>query len=206
MYDSMKATVTLSTIATIFSGLALRESVDRLPQGPVRMVQMRDVDVDRGVSWATALSVALPGKRTRDSLRPDDILFTARGQRNAAVALNVVPAPAVCAGNLFVIRPHDPRQCLPAYVAWYINQRPAQGYFQHSATGTNILNIRRDVIAQLEIPIPAIAHQWAIVNLDAAARHERRILQRLMANRDEEMEALAARLAARKHTTERARS
>lgn len=159
------------------------------------MLQMRDVDEQWGIAWEEAVRIEPPGKRAPNFLEPGDVLFTSRGTKNLAVAVHETPGPAICAPNLFVVRPYQQSTCLPAYLAWYMNQRPAQSYFQRSATGTNILNIRREVVEQLLIPVPSLAEQQAIVGFADAARTERNLLRGLIRNRDQQLEALALGLA-----------
>jgi restriction endonuclease S subunit len=155
---------------------------------------MRDVNPE-GIDWLGAMRVDPPGKRKPDYLMPGDVIFTSRGTRNLAVAVADIPCPAIGAPNLFVIRLGQASVCLPNYLAWFMNQRPAQDYFQRSATGTNILNIRREVVEQLAVPVPSLRRQKAIAEFDATARLEREVLRGLIKNRDQQMEALALGLA-----------
>ena len=185
----------LHDLATVSAGHPVRGAVDDLNGGDILMLQMRDVDAERGIDWNTAVTIDPPGKRSPDFLAAGDVIFTSRGVRNQAVAVAYLPGPAICAPNLFVIRLRAPNKCLPEYMAWFMNQRPAQSYFQRSATGTNILNIRREVVEQLLIPVPSLARQQAIIELDGATRFERELLRRLIRNRDQQMEVLALGLA-----------
>lgn len=189
------AMVPLGDLAFISAGHPLRDAVDKLPSGAVTIVQIRDVDADSGVDWVGAAHICPPGKRSPDYLEPGDVIFTTRGVRNLAVAIENVPGPSICAPNLFVLRIKKSGMLLPEYLAWYMNQRPAQAYFQRSATGTNILNIRREVVEQIQIPLPSMARQHAIAGFERAARAERQVLRNLIKNRDQQMEALALALA-----------
>jgi restriction endonuclease S subunit len=80
---------------------------------------------------------------------------------------------------------------VPGILAWQINQRPAQEYFQREATGSYILNIRREVIENLSLAIPPLEQQRAIIALADAARAERGALTRLIDNRNQQLEAIA---------------
>lgn len=189
------AQITLYEMAEISAGHPIRGAVDRLESGDVALLQIRDIDAEKGIAWTDALRVTPPGKRKPDYLIPGDVIFTSRGARNLAVAVMDVPCAAICAPNLFVIRLVGGDSCLPEYLAWFMNQRPAQDYFLRSATGTNILNIRREVIEQLKVNVPSLHQQRAIIELDAAARLECEILRGLIKNRSQQMEALALGLA-----------
>lgn len=187
--------VNLRELAEVSAGHPVRGAVDELPEGDVAMVQMRDVSGEGRIDWDGVVRIDPPGKRLPDFLGVGDLIFTTRGARNAAVIIEHVPGPAICAPNLFLIRVVEAVACLPDYLAWYMNQRPAQVYFQRSATGTSIMNIRREVVEALEVPVPSLREQEAIIRMSYAARAEKQLLQQLIQNRDQQMEALAAALA-----------
>lgn len=185
----------LREIAQISAGHPIRGAVDDLATGDVALLQIRDIDPGSGVAWSDALRVTPPGKRRPNYLMPGDVVFTSRGARNLAAAVMDVPCAAICAPSLFVIRLDPKRGCLPEYLAWFMNQRPAQDYFLRSATGTSILNIRREVIEQLIVYMPSLHLQRAIIEFSTAARLEREALRGLIKNREQQMEALALGLA-----------
>ena len=181
----------LGDVAVIAAGYPLRGAVDELASGDVAIVQMRNVDADGGVNWHEVQRIALPSKRPPAFLAVGDIIFTTRGTRNFALALDTVEGEAVCSPHFFVIRVLDANRTAPAFLAWQINQRTAQEYFQREATGSHILNIRREVIENLPLSIPPLATQRAIVALADAARAERATLTKLIENRNHQIEAIA---------------
>ena len=189
----------LGDVAAISAGYPLRGAVDELTSGDVAIVQMRNVDADGGVNWREVQRIALPSKRLPAYLAVGDIIFTTRGTRNFALALDTVEGEAVCSPHFFVIRVLDANRIAPAFLAWQINQRTAQEYFQREATGSHILNIRREVIENLPLSIPPLATQRAIVALADAARAERAKLAKLIENRNHQIEAIALDL----HRSER---
>ncbi|MGQ3029584.1 MAG: restriction endonuclease subunit S [Ferrovibrionaceae bacterium] len=193
MIDDHAQIALLAEVADIAAGHPLRGAVDQLGPGDIGVVQMRNADPEAGVDWAGVARVALPPARRIDLLGRGDVIFSTRGVHTYAVALDRPPFPAVCSPHFFVLRPRaaglDPR-----FLAWQINQPPAQDYLQREATGSHILNIRREVIERLEIVIPPPARQQAIVAFAEAARREKRLLARLIENRRQQMNALAAGL------------
>lgn len=185
----------LGRVATIAAGYPLRGAVDELPPGDVAIVQMRNVDAGRGINWSEVQRIALPSKRSPTLLAAGDIIFTTRGTRNFALALDTVEGEAVCSPHFFVIRAFNPSRIVSAFLAWQINQRPAQEYFQREATGSHILNIRREVIEALPIAIPPLQTQYNIVALANAAKSEQAALTKLIENRNQQLEAIALGLA-----------
>ena len=189
--DTAYLSDSLREIADISAGYPLRGAVDELALGDVAIVQMRNVGQSTGVNWDEVQRIALPSKRAPAFLAAGDIIFTTRGTRNFALALDAVEGKAVCSPHFFVIRAFDAGLILPAFLAWQINQRPAQEYFQREATGSHILNIRREVIENLPLTIPPLATQRAIIALTKAASDERLALTRLIDNRNQQLEAIA---------------
>lgn len=181
----------LGDVAAISAGYPLRGSVDELTSGDVAIVQMRNVDAASGINWSDVQRIALPSKRPPAFLVTGDIIFTTRGTRNFALALDTVEGQAVCSPHFFVIRVSDANRITPAFLAWQINQRAAQEYFQREATGSHILNIRREVVEKLPVAIPPLATQLAIIELVDTADAERAALTKLIENRNQQIEAIA---------------
>jgi len=121
----------LFEVAAISAGYPLRGAADELDGGDVAIIQMRNVDAENGVNWTQVQRIALPSKRSPTFLEAGDIIFTTRGTRNFALALDDIEGPAVCSPHFFVIRVLDANLIEPAFLAWQINQRPAQQYFRH---------------------------------------------------------------------------
>ncbi|WP_374347865.1 restriction endonuclease subunit S [Phenylobacterium sp.] len=185
----------MAEVAEIAAGHPLRSGVDEFPAGDTGVIQMRNVDPEAGVDWASVSRVELPPARRIEFLNPGHVIFSTRGARTYAVALSAVPFPAVCSPHFFVLRIRG-GAVEPRFLAWQINQLPAQEYLQREATGSHILNIRREVIERLEIVIPSRARQAAIVAFAEDATREKRLLSALIENRQQQMNALAAGLRA----------
>ncbi len=181
----------LVKIAAIAAGYPLRGAVDELEGGDVAIIQMRNVDAETGINWTEVQRITLPSKRPPTFLEAGDIIFTTRGTRNFALTLDDIEGPAVCSPHFFVIRVSDANLIEPAFLAWQINQRPAQQYFQREATGSHILNIRREVIENLPLSIPPLATQRTLIALAKTASDERAALTKLIDNRNRQIEAIA---------------
>lgn len=187
--------ITLAEVAEIAAGHPLRSGVDEFPAGETGVIQMRNVDPEVGVDWGSVSRIELPPARRIEFLSQGDVIFSTRGARTYAVALGAAPFPAVCSPHFFVLRIRRPA-VEPRFVAWQINQAPAQEYLQREATGSHILNIRREVIERLEIVIPSLARQAAIIAFAEEAAREKRLLSALIENRQQQINALAAGLRA----------
>jgi hypothetical protein len=183
----------LADVAEIAAGHPLRSAVDELPPGEVGVVQMRNADPEDGIDWSGVRRVELPPARRTELLTAGDVILSTRGGRNFAVAVGQPPCPAVCSPHFFVLRLRT-REIEPRFLAWQINQQPVQDYLQREATGTYILNIRREVVERLEIVVPPMAKQAAIVSFAETAARERQLLAALIDIRQQQMNALAGAL------------
>lgn len=185
----------LARIATISAGYPFRGKVDELPDGEVAVIQMRNADPVNGIDWPNLSRVALPRVSAKAFLAEGDVILSTRGGRNIAYYMEGRQEQVVCSPHFFVIRAKR-QAILPEFLAWQLNQKPAQDHFTAGATGSYILNLKREVVEQLPIMVPPLAEQQRIVEFDAAAKAERAILNRLIENRTVEMAAIAKRLLA----------
>lgn len=188
----------LREIATISAGHPIRDAVRDVPGGDVAVVQIRNVHVETGVDWAAVARTNLSGRREPDWLKPGDVLFSARGQRNIAVCLDQPPIKAVCSPHFFLIRVTDSKSVLPEFLAWQMNLPTTQQYFAQSATGSYIKSIRRQVLENLTLLIPSLDRQRLLVDLARTAQREKEILERLIENRQQELEHIAGNLLVQK--------
>jgi hypothetical protein len=184
----------LGDLAKVAAGHPFRGAIDTLPAGDVAVIQARDIDPEDGVRWWGVKFIERPVGRRTDDLADGDVLLATRGTRNPAIVVSGVEGPVVCSPHFFVVRPWPDAPILPDFLAWQINQAAAQDYLQSHATGSHILNIRRDVVEQLPIVVPPLPLQDLIVEMARAARHEKSLLTSLIQNRSLQMAAIAARL------------
>lgn len=187
----------LKEFAAVHAGHPFRGSVPEIPGGPVLAVQMRDISAIRGVAWDRVARTDPDGRKEPDWLQANDILFVARGARNFAICLDQVPERAVCSQYFFVIRLRETGLLLPEFLAWQINQLPAQRYLSKNAEGTDQLSIRRGVLEALPVAVPPVAQQRQMIDLDKMAKQERVLLESLIHNREQQIQALVLELLAK---------
>lgn len=186
----------LRDVAKAMAGHPIRDAIRSVPGGDIAVVQIKNVDAHAGVEWPAVTRTVLSTRRDPDWLRPGDILFSARGQRNIAVCLDHPPTRAVCSPHFFLIRVNDANVALPDFLAWQMNLPQAQRYFSQSATGSYITSIRRQVLEALPILIPSLDRQRLLVQLAKAAQREKQLTQKLLENRQRELDLVAQNLLA----------
>ncbi|MAA80727.1 MAG: hypothetical protein CME97_00245 [Hyphomonas sp.] len=188
----------LKDVAMARLGYPFRGAVEEVRNGEVAVVQIKNADPERGIDWDDLVRTSLPGRKQPDWLQTGDVLFTARGNRNVAVHVDQTPGQAVCAPHFYLLRTLDQR-VLPAYLAWYFNEAPAQRYFARSAEGSVITSIRRAVLEALPVPVPSLERQQLIVDLMAAARREKQFTEQLIRNREQQLMLVARDLIQQVH-------
>jgi hypothetical protein len=184
----------LAEAVGIRAGHPFRGTIDDVPGGSVRAVQMKDMDPLEGIRWNSVIRTELAGRRRADWLLSDDVLFVSRGSRFYAACVDATPGAAVCGPHLFHLRIKPGTDLIPAFLAWQINQPPFQRALKRSAEGSSQLSVRRPVLEGLPIGIPPAADQRRIVELARLARRERQLHERLIRNRDLLFESIAESL------------
>jgi restriction endonuclease S subunit len=165
---------TLGDIVSIRSGYPFRGRIIPAPNGVYRIIQIKDIGPDATLDVSALVRVdsidAGPGHLVREG----DILFIARGARRQAVALTELPGPTIATGQFFVLTPQG--GLVPKYLAWYLNQRPAQKYLDENVTGSNLPMIGKDALAALSVHIPSVETQHRIVEVDRLNRRAQELI------------------------------
>jgi hypothetical protein len=174
----------LKHFVEIQGGFPFRSGIQPEPSGSVLAVQMRDLQPDKPVDWGSVVRTDLEGRREAEWLRDGDVLFVAKG------TLTGVPARTVSSPHMYVLRVQAPQTLMPEFLAWQINQRPAQQYLDKAAVGTNQLSIRRAALESMPLAVPSIARQESLLGLAELARKERAALQKLIDNRQRQLDAI----------------
>lgn len=204
MTNNPNSNCRLGDIAEIQLGYQHREKVVDVRHGSHRLIQGKDVVTEdllferlgAHAGWRIAADnlqrVTPKGNAARYRLRPGDVLFVARGTDNVAVPLNrqtVQPFPddwdeVIAAYTFYVLRP-DRSQVLPEYLAWFINQPPAQAILTRQSRGSRVKLLPKSVFAELEISLPTMELQTKIVELELLRTREESLLRQLIAARQQ---------------------
>ncbi len=189
----------LTDFCTIHTGYTARGRLDPTAVGGVLAIQLRDISPDGLVDPRRLTRVQLEDVADRYFVRAGDVVFRSRGERNTASALDDrLQESALAVLPLMVLRPNRD-VVTPEYLAWAINQPPAQRHFDGAARGTNMRMIPRSSLDNLELDIPDLATQRMIVAVDALAERERELSQTAAETRRKMMTLILVERASRKH-------
>jgi restriction endonuclease S subunit len=184
----------LKHIATIRAGHAFRGKIEEIPTGNTRVIQMKDVDAERGIDWNGLVVTDLPGRKQPDWLKNADLLFAARGNRNCALLLEDVPFDTVLSPHFFHLTVKREAKVLPGFLTWQINQEPIQQYLQKSSHGSMVQAIGRQVLEEMPLAIPPLEKQHAVMALNDAWHQERRVMAALTGNMQRTMTGIVRQM------------
>jgi len=173
----------LKNISKVRIGYQLRGRLEHDPNGTHRIIQMRDIGANGTVSSGGLSSFTPRRDSDRYLVGADDILFLARGNRNRAYLPENLGDATVASSHFFIITP-ETGQIRPAYLAWYLNSRPAQAYLQASAQGTTVMLVQRAVFEEIEIEVPPLDVQARVVAVSSLRDTQRTLVQQLEMKQD----------------------
>lgn len=174
----------LRNIADIQSGYLSRKKIEPDKHASYFILQSRDVNADY-LSYSTENLVRFSPELSKKDwiLKPNDLLFLARGAKNFSVLLRVIPDAVLAAGCFFIVRVTS-EDVLPEYLWWYLNQAPVENYFmRHTGRGVHMPVVTRAVLENLEVSVPSMEIQKNIVSLDELMRREHELLSVLATKR-----------------------
>lgn len=170
--------VKLKDIASIRTGYAFRGKVERDLGGTVGVIQMKDIDNYNCLDLNDMYKVQIEDLDKRHLLRRNDILFRSRGVSNTAALVDQEVGQAVASAPLTVIRVKS-RQTNPAYVTWYINQPQGQEQIKRLSEGTSLLMVSKSALETLDLNLPPLDKQRAIVEVAALSQREQQLIDKL---------------------------
>ena len=179
----------LSDICEIRSGYTARGRLEVAQSGGVLAIQLGDVAPEGRVQVGhrTRLQIDVPPDRY--FVRAGDVLFRSRGEKTTAAAIpQEFPEPALALLPLIVLRPQH-GSLMPEYLAWAINQQPAQRHLEASARGTSMRMIPRSAFDDLNIDVPDIHAQRLIVETAELAGRERELASEIAERRHQLVQA-----------------
>ncbi len=172
----------LKDIVRIRSGYLFRGRIEPHPNGRYQVIQIGDIGADAKLSYHTLTRTNLPDVKNSHLIEKGDVLFISRGSRKQAVAVAEALDNAIATSQIFVIRPDE--RLLPEYLAWYINQRPAQRYIEEHSTGTNVSLVNMDALSKMPVQTPPLETQRRIVQIYQLSLREKELMESIQDRRD----------------------
>lgn len=165
----------ITEIADIQLGYQFRKKIESVDHGAQRVIQIRDFDDNHILNNKNLSRVRIDKPAEQYMINRGDVLFLSRGHRNWAAPIVDDLLATVAVSHFFVIRPKQ-HNVLPEYLAWYINQAPAQEYLHNIARrGTHMPLIPLSAFVELQVDMPDIETQKRIVELSRLMEQEKQL-------------------------------
>ncbi|WP_339865110.1 restriction endonuclease subunit S [Paremcibacter congregatus] len=183
----------MSDVSEVKSGFAFKKAVSDEATGDTSVIQIKDVTPCRPIPWDHLASVEGSPLMSGNALKRDMVIFSAKGVKNFAWHVDRSPHKTICTSLFHIIIP-DVSRVDPAFLAWQINQFPAQTYLTQASAGVTVRNIRITAFKELPIVLPPMDIQKKTAHYAQSAYREKQLLLDLITNKETEMRALAANI------------
>lgn len=173
----------IKDIADIQLGYQFRKKIEPARDGTHQVIQIRDFDENQNLNQEDLCRVTIDQLSEKYLVHKNDILFLARGHRNYAIHVMDSMEGTIAASHFFILKIKT-NNVIPEYLAWFINQTPAQEYLHNLARrGSHMPIIPKSVFENLKVHIPDIETQKRIVKLNTLIDKERTLLYNLREKR-----------------------
>ena len=169
-------------IATIQSGVFAKKS---LAPNAVYL-QQSDFDVEGNVDVSLKPTIEINVKHI---LKPGDLLFVCKGSKNQCIEVPDMKYDCVASTSFWVLRIIEKESVLPAYVAWFLNLSSTQKILMQQAIGSSIMSIPKNVLAEIEIPIPSVEKQKKCLALAKLYKREQILYKSIIEKRGQLIES-----------------
>lgn len=166
----------LKNISSIRTGCFAKPS----GEGVLVYLQSKHFDENGQLNAVLYPDLSADGVSSKHLLQEGDVLFAAKGSKNFAAVFENHNEPSVASTSFFVIRVHD-GSVLPQFLSWTLNSQEVQGILKGQAMGTSMPSISKQVLENIEVSIPDLETQNAIVQI-TTLRYKELALKREIEN------------------------
>lgn len=186
----------LGDIATIISGLSLRETPEFDENGGYCLLRVSDISqnwVFRSQDPIQRIRVQF--RKEPEFLAPGDLVFFGRGARPFAVLLESIPEKTLPSPYLWVLRLRS-NQVQGEYLAWFLtHSQAAKRYYSQTNQGSALTHIPKPALTSLPVWIPPLEKQALWPRLQNTLMKEKVLMDRLATRRQSLIETLFDRTA-----------
>ena len=161
-------------ISSIQVGYTFRDGVAINPLGDTFVLQMKDLAQGSPVEVSALSRIQFGEIREQHGLQDGDVVFRSRGPNPSCTLLLGCPNRFILAGPLYRIRVTS-EFVLPGYLAWYLNQQPAQTYLAGVSEGTLQKMVSKNSLLEMPIEFPDLEMQRRILEIEDLLTRESRL-------------------------------
>lgn len=140
----------LDNLVEIQPGYQARGKIIESPIGSHLLLQAKDI-INESLTWDTSIKFDPDLNPDRYRIKHNDILFIARGYENKAYLANNPPDNLLASNIFYIIKPQEIH---PGFLAWWLNQKPAQAYFAQFQVKMGFAYLSKKNLSNLKIPLP----------------------------------------------------
>lgn len=171
----------LKDIASIRSGYLFQGGVEPDAGGQYQVVQLSDVSAE-GVLADNLKRISMPDLKPAHLIEKGDVLFVSRGTRKRAVSISENLSNLIATSQFFILHLND-TNLLPEYLAWYLNQKPAQRFIEEHSGGSSVSLINRNELGELPVHIPLPEQQQRIIHIYSLYLREKQLMNQIQEKR-----------------------
>lgn len=177
---------TLKHISTIHTGLFAKT----ISEGEIVYLLSKHFDENRVLKQFLQPGLKADYLTEKHLLRHGDVLFAAKGTNNFAALYENKNKPAVASTSFFVIRLQEEfqKKILPGFLVWFINHPVSQKFLKGNAIGTSMVSISKAVLGELEISIPSLRTQKAILQITNLRNEEKKLQHQIALLREQQIQ------------------
>ena len=175
----------LKHIASIQTGLFAKP----IAKGDIVYLQAKHFDENGQLKTSLHPDLKADTITDKHMLRHGDVLFAAKGTKNFAAWFESKNQPSVASTSFFVLRITD-KIILPQFLVWFLNHPSTQEILKRTARGTSIPSIRKTVLEELEITIPNMETQKAILKITNLRNTEIKLKKEIESLREKQIQQL----------------
>ncbi|MBI9061827.1 MAG: restriction endonuclease subunit S [Marinilabiliaceae bacterium] len=172
--------IKVKDISIISTGIYTKTSA----VGDVYYLQARDFDEQRKLKVGLNPNISGSNSVSKHLLQKGNLLIAAKAGDFFAAVYHDEVTPAVASSMFLVLREVKQQVILPQFLAWQINHPKVQKQLTAGAKGTNLLSINKSTVGELELLVPTMDKQKAILHFEQLRNRERQLSDRITALKD----------------------
>lgn len=177
---------TLRHIANIQTGIFAKPS----SKGEIAYLQSKHFDETGQLQSILHPDLKADNITEKHLLRIGDVLFAAKGTKNFATLYESKNQLSVASTSFFVIRIKNEftNKIFSEFLVCLLNHPLTQKFLKGKAIGSSIASISKSVLEDLEISIPEIKTQKAVLKISQLYNTEKKINQQIQALREKQIQ------------------
>jgi restriction endonuclease S subunit len=176
LYKRRMQRKTLQEISEIIAGYTFRGALKNDSNGEIRVLLAKNINTDGTINFPELIRINLTLPRTNAFVTKADVLLSSRGVFRAGV-FDKDSKNIIAASSLYILRIKN-SSVDPEFLSIYFNSEVGQNSIQKILTGSTIKTVLRGALETLSMPIPTLANQKKIIDINDNWKKRQKLLSR----------------------------